>query len=147
MLCKAGGEEFVGGLCNRGHLIPSMCWRLQQADEMVVRGPSWTWGSRSGLVSYELTHHPAKMMPKPSIVSVDINSDKSHSNISGSITLKGFLGACEPDSSHSSTGFGAHFATVISKWFDDASESRGNLYIFDMLESEKNPKYLILLRY
>ncbi|KAF6803073.1 HET domain-containing protein [Colletotrichum sojae] len=102
VLCQAAGDDFSGGIWNGKQLIPSMCWQLQQPDETDMRGPSWTWGARSGKISYELLRHEGKMMPKASIISVDISTDKSHSHTSGSITLKGFFGVCRPRSSNPS---------------------------------------------
>ncbi|KAF0321254.1 HET domain-containing protein [Colletotrichum asianum] len=125
VLCKAGGDEFAGGLWTSKQLIPSMCWRLERADEPDMGGPSWTWGSRSGEVSYQLLRHPGKMTPKSSIVSVDINTDRSHRNTSGSITLRGVLSAREPNESG------------ITEWFDYASEYRAKACHFEMLESGK----------
>ncbi|KAF6816482.1 HET domain-containing protein [Colletotrichum plurivorum] len=45
VLCKAGGDEFCGGIWSGEKLIPSMCWQLEKADKTGIRGPSWTWGS------------------------------------------------------------------------------------------------------
>ncbi|KAH0436653.1 hypothetical protein CcaCcLH18_04210 [Colletotrichum camelliae] len=139
VLCKAGGDKFIGGLWTGKQLIPSMCWKLHQADDTDIRGSSWTWGSRSGEISYELLKHPGKMMPKSSIISVDISSDTSQSSVSGSITLRGFLGVCKPDSYGHIFGFRPPDLSGISKWFDDASESRDHVYIFDMVESGTTP--------
>lgn len=139
VLCNAGGDKFAGALWTGKHLIASMCWELERADEADIRGPSWTWGSRSSAVSNKLCRHPGRMMPKPSVISINISIDRSHINISGFITLRGFLGVWRPDNIPSSRSW-PMFGTAISECFDQTSESQDNLYIFGMLKSGKTPK-------
>lgn len=142
VLCTAGGDEFAGGLWTGRHLIPSMCWRLEQADEAVIRGPSWTWGSRSGAVSYDLCRHPGKMIPVSSVILVDISPDRSHSNISGSITLRGSLRVWRSDNNRPnipSLRSNPIFGSGTSEWFDQTPDSQDSLYIFDMLKSGRTP--------
>ncbi|KAF4873432.1 Ankyrin-repeat domain containing transcription coregulator asaA [Colletotrichum siamense] len=142
VLCKAGGDEFAGGLWTGKHLIPSMCWRLEQAEEANIRGPSWTWGSRSGAVSYDLCRHPGKMIPVSSVILVDISPDRSHSNISGSITLRGSLRVWRSDNNRPnipSLRSDPIFGSGTSEWFDQTPDSQDSLYIFDMLKSGRTP--------
>ncbi|KAF6788754.1 HET domain-containing protein [Colletotrichum musicola] len=124
VLCKVAGDHFVGEIWTGNHLFQTLCWTLKQPNNTEPTGPTWTWASRSGEVSYSILRHSGSLVPTASVVLCDVGADTSHSTISGSITLKGFFGACRAGSGPAAI-------------FDHISGSAGPLYILDMLELRK----------
>lgn len=99
-------DEFVGGIWKGdNHLLESLCWRLQQPDTTDPTGPTWTWASRSGEVSYDLLEHDGKKPRKALVVSCDAEANRPQSQVFGSITLKGTLKLVQYDFSHGTPGY------------------------------------------
>jgi hypothetical protein len=125
-------DKFVGGIWTRDHLLESLCWRLWDPDNGDPTAPTWTWASRSGRTFY--SRHGGNRSLKASVVSCDAEADKSHSHISGTITLKGTLSRLQFEGLPPGTRekFGSD---------DNSVEAREDCcYAFDMMAFGKGPR-------
>lgn len=118
-------DEFIGGIWRSdARLVESMCWELLKPDSSDSSGPSWTWASRSGEVSYKCLENKGKIVHKASIISCDAAADRSQSHVSGSITLQGTLTLMQDDFLRTEGRPGC---------FDQVSQATGYCCAFDMI--------------
>ncbi|KAF6812391.1 HET domain-containing protein [Colletotrichum plurivorum] len=121
---KVLDDSFIDGIWRGDNMLDSLCWRLSQPDASKPTGPTWTWASRSGQVSYGYLEHKGRRTTKASVIACDATSNQSQSCISGSITLKGTLTLLL-----NGNGVGAHY--------DHTSGRPTKCYALDLVAFEK----------
>ncbi|KAM0342610.1 hypothetical protein ACHAPU_009337 [Fusarium lateritium] len=91
---KAIGEEFIGGVWKGERLLESLSWNVEQADDGQPKAPSWSWASVKQAIKFNCGNrfgHLEKSTSLADLISFDVQTNRSQSQISGSITLKGTL--------------------------------------------------------
>lgn len=128
-------DDFVGGIWRgEDHLLESLCWSLISPDTGERNGPTWTWASRSGKISYRHLRQEGEKTRKAAVISCDAVADLAQRNISGSITLRGTLALLQSDSPHMRN----------QNWnVDQVSMLPGCYYAFDIVSFAKAPQRII----
>ncbi|KAJ4265373.1 hypothetical protein NW762_004661 [Fusarium torreyae] len=115
------GGEFIGGVWKGERLLESLSWNVQEADDKQAKEPSWSWASVEQVIKFDCLRRGYKLA-KPTflatVVSFDVQTSHSQSNISGSITLKGTLHQKEINfSSEDNNAFFDYQAGAVDKCY------------------------------
>ncbi|KAF4450351.1 heterokaryon incompatibility [Fusarium albosuccineum] len=128
---KVFGQQFLGGIWKGDKLLESLCWWGENKDNPT--GPSWTWASVSGHVSFSFVRRGG--IPQAEVISIDVETNESQSRISGSITLRGALHKKLP------MGNRLWFIGDSQELIDRESDKAATYYAFDMIGYEHGPPF------
>ncbi|KAI1742769.1 heterokaryon incompatibility protein-domain-containing protein [Xylaria scruposa] len=139
-------DEFVGGIWKGDKLLESLCWKLESSSKQRLM-PSWTWIIAQGQVSFHYvdTHgRGPDIIPKATVVSIDVKVDQISFEVSGSLRLKGRRykkTALDRFTRESS------LSVCFNCSFDYAPRPDRNNYFFDILEFQRSrpPRVVFLI--
>ncbi|KAM0288703.1 hypothetical protein ACHAO9_006761 [Fusarium lateritium] len=120
------GSEFIGGIWKGEKLMQSLCWNVRDADNSQPQAPSWSWASVNQIINFDCLLEGVTLAEPTSLatlVSFDVQTNHSQSDISGSITLKGTLHQKDIDISSKSK----------NTFFDCQAGVVGGCYALDLI--------------
>jgi hypothetical protein len=101
-LANNAGSEFLCGIWSGDKLLESLCWRAVKPlpKNTSINMPSWSWASVDGEISFDMVSWSGRggieILPGSSVVSVDIEPNKSLGHIPRSITFRAALHQKKP---------------------------------------------------
>ncbi|KAJ4011024.1 hypothetical protein NW752_007439 [Fusarium irregulare] len=133
---SAIGDMFIAGIWKGKRLLESLSWNVRDASAKHPQEPSWSWASVGQIIYFdclEQGYNLAVSTPLATMISFDVHTDHSQSNISGSITLRGTLHQKEGNISSEDNG----------AFFDYQEDTMDKCYALDLvgLDGEVDEDY------
>ena len=141
---KIIGNEFLGGVWNGDRLLESLCWSMKTPCFGEVKMPSWTWATLNGEISFKYLQKKTRPIQKTAVVSVNIETNQSQSQVSGNITLKGTLHKMrdfEFESKMDSKKDSETLRGDPGQSFDRQVDVLENCYALDILSFDRGPMH------
>ena len=91
---SAIGDKFIAGVWKGKRLLESLSWNVRDASAKHPQKPSWSWAGVGQPIDFDCLrqgYNLAVPISLAAMVSFNVHTDHSQSNISGSITLRGTL--------------------------------------------------------
>jgi hypothetical protein len=134
---SAIGDEFIAGVWKGERLLDSLSWNVREAADKHPQEPSWSWASLGQIIYFDCLrqgYRLAESTPLATVVSFDVQTNHSQSNISGSITLRGTLHQKEVNVSSENNG----------AFFDYQEDAMDTCYALDLvgLDKEVTEEYM-----
>ncbi|KAH6994632.1 heterokaryon incompatibility protein-domain-containing protein [Fusarium venenatum] len=127
---SAIGDVFIAGVWKGERLLESLSWNVREAADKHPQEPSWSWAYVGQIIHFDCLVQGYKLalsIPLATMVSFDVQTNYSQSNISGSIKLRGILHQKKFNISSESNGV----------FFDYQEDTVDKCYALDLVALDK----------